>query len=272
MFSFFHSFVKGKNLFPFYISILFLSLFYLLLSIITLINLTSKTDRYTNALDDYNKIISNNNYSNFIDGNSKNYYLDSNGDRIKLPSKTISNMKFFKIWKKTEVIIVSIRLGLIIISTGISFYLFFNFWVIQETKKYFKYFPLINILLYIILFCFNLILLIMRYVIKKTDNEIGFFNLDKKNIFKKYMNYGITVDITGIIISCINIIIELCIFLKINNMYKTEINPSNIVNNQTDKKDINENNQKNDNKISNDFNENNFNPNNPYNTKEVSIK
>ena len=28
-------------------------------------------------------------------------------------------------------------------------------------------------------------------------------------------------------ISCINIIIELCIFLKINNMYKTEINPSN---------------------------------------------
>ena len=41
------------------------------------------------------------------------------------------------------------------------------------------------------------------------------------------MNYGITVDIIGMIISCINIIIELCIFLKINNMYKTEINPSN---------------------------------------------
>ena len=44
-------------------------------------------------------------------------------------------MKFFKIWKKTEVIIVSIRLGLIIISTGIAFYLFFKFQVIQETKN-----------------------------------------------------------------------------------------------------------------------------------------
>ena len=87
------------------------------------------------------------------------------------------------------------------------------------------------------------------------------------------MNYGVTVDTIGMIISYINIIIELCIFLKINNMYKTEINPSNIIeNNQTDKKNINENNQKNENKISNDFNENNFNPNNPYNTKEVNIK
>lgn len=113
----------------------------------------------------------------------------------------------------------------------------------------------------------------MRLIIKKTDNEIGFFNLDKKNIFKKYLNIDITVDITGMIISCINIIIELRVFCKINNMYKTEINPSNIIeNNQTDKKNINENNQKNDNKISNDFNENNFNPNNPYNTKEVNIK
>ena len=41
------------------------------------------------------------------------------------------------------------------------------------------------------------------------------------------MNYGVTVDTIGMIISYINIIIELCIFLKINNMYKTEINPSN---------------------------------------------
>ena len=112
----------------------------------------------------------------------------------------------------------------------------------------------------------------MRLVIKKTDNEIGFFNLDKKNIFKDYMNYGITVDIAGMIISCINIIIELCVFLKINMMCE-EINPSNIIeNNQIDKKNINENNQINDNKISNDFNEDNFNPNNPYNTKEVNIK
>ena len=93
-------------------------------------------------------------------------------------------MKFFKIWKKTEVIILSIRLGIIIISTGIAFYLFFKFWVIQETKKYFKYFPLINILLFIILCFFNFILLIMRLVIKKTDNEIGFFNLDKKIFLK----------------------------------------------------------------------------------------
>ena len=101
MFSFFQSFVKGKNLFPFYISILFLSLVYLLLSIITLINLTSKTDRYTYALEYYNKMILNNKDSNFIDVYSKNFYLDSNNDRIKLPLKTVSNMKFFKIWKKT---------------------------------------------------------------------------------------------------------------------------------------------------------------------------
>ena len=184
MFSFFQSFVKGKNLIPFNLSFLLLSFFYLLLSIITLINLTSKTDRYSYALEYYNKIILNNNDSNFIDVYSKNFYLDSNNDRIKLPSKTVSNMKFFKIWKKTEVIILSIRLGIIIISTGIAFYLFFKFWVIQETKKYFKYFPLINILLFIILCFFNLILLIMRLVIKKTDNEIGFFNLDKKIFLK----------------------------------------------------------------------------------------
>ena len=101
MFSFFQSFVKGKNLIPFNLSFLLLSFFYLLLSIITLINLTSKTDRYSYALEYYNKIILNNNDSNFIDVYSKNFYLDSNNDRIKLPSKTVSNMKFFKIWKKT---------------------------------------------------------------------------------------------------------------------------------------------------------------------------
>ena len=86
------------------------------------------------------------------------------------------------------------------------------------------------------------------------------------------MKFSIKVDILGMIISCLNIIIELCVFLKINMMCE-EINPSNIIeNNQIDKKNINENNQINDNKISNDFNEDNFNPNNPYNTKEVNIK
>ena len=220
---------KMKTINILYITFISISFIF---SLITCLNLSSKSSRYSDALMYLNEINKEKKTNMRLLNNSSGKYYTYNGEQYYSSKQKINYKNLFKKWKKIELSFNLIRFFIYLPL------LYFSYFFLSSRLKnldlkhniLFKTSKIGIVNFIFILFCliFNSCLIYLRILTISTDEEIGLYKINTTTNFVKHTSFNILFDVIIIILNfiCIGLSYKIYVNAEFNQGKNSRISDS----------------------------------------------